>query len=234
MLSIDEQWPADEVRRQELASLVPYARNARTHSDEQVAQLAHSIQQWGWTVPVLVDEGGGIIAGHGRVLAAAQLGLADIPVMTARGWSEDKKRAYVIADNKLAANGGWDDALLRAELTDLQGLGFGADLLGFTAADLSALLGPATPDDADAGAAAEADAPANPAGNMLAKFGVPPFTTFNAREGWWQDRKRAWLAIGIQSELGRGDRPGAPATAIASQQSLTALKKSGRKRKAAA
>src|SRR3954469_22554956 len=99
-----QQWPADKVERWSLDRLIPYARNARTHSDTQVAQIAGSIKEWGWTVPVLVGEDGVIIAGHGRVLAARMLGVHDIPVMIARGWSEAQKRAYVIADNKLALN----------------------------------------------------------------------------------------------------------------------------------
>jgi P27 family predicted phage terminase small subunit len=93
-----QEWPADKVERWQLDRLVPYARNARTHSDAQVAQIAASVREWGWTVPVLVDESGMLIAGHGRVLAARKLGLSEIPVMVARGWSEAQKRAYVIAD----------------------------------------------------------------------------------------------------------------------------------------
>ena len=154
MLSIEQQWPADEVKRQAVASLVPYARNARTHSADQVDQLVASIREWGWTIPVLVDEGGGIIAGHGRVLAAAQMGLDDVPVMTARGWSDEKKRAYMLADNKLALNSGWDAQLLGAELVDLQAFGYGTDLMGFAAAELADLMGPQKPDAAPA-----ADAP---------------------------------------------------------------------------
>jgi hypothetical protein len=77
---------------------VPYAKNARTHSEEQIEQIAHAIEQWGWTVPCLVDEKGGLIAGHGRVLAAKQLGLDEVPVMVARSWGKAQKRAYVIAD----------------------------------------------------------------------------------------------------------------------------------------
>lgn len=112
-------WPADRVERRSIANLIPYARNARTHSDAQVAQIAASIREWGWTVPVLIDEVDGIIAGHGRVLAAQRLGLTDVPVMVAAGWSEAQRRAYVLADNKLALNAGWDEALLAVELNDL-------------------------------------------------------------------------------------------------------------------
>src|SRR4051812_39868630 len=100
-------WPADRVVRRPLADLAPYARNARTHSPEQVAQLAASIREWGWTAPVLIDEQSNIIAGHGRVLAAQSLGIREVPVMVAIGWSEQQKRAYLIADNKLSLNAGW-------------------------------------------------------------------------------------------------------------------------------
>jgi DNA modification methylase len=127
-----------------VASLVPYARNARTHSDEQVAQIAASIREWGWTVPVLVDEAGSIIAGHGRILAARKLGLAEVPVMVAAGWSEAQKRAYVLADNKLALNAGWDTDLLKVELGELQGGGFDLGLTGFSGDELAALLADAT------------------------------------------------------------------------------------------
>src|SRR4051794_20823540 len=106
-------WPADNVERWPLDRLIPNARNARTHSDAQVAQIAGSIAQWGWTVPVLVGEDNVIIAGHGRVLAAHKLGIQGIPVMVARGWSEAQKRAYTLADNQLALNAGWNEALLR-------------------------------------------------------------------------------------------------------------------------
>jgi hypothetical protein len=117
-------WPADKVERRKVKDLVPYAKNARTHSEEQIEQIAHAIEQWGWTVPCLVDEKGGLIAGHGRVLAAKQLGLNEVPVVVARGWSAAQKRAYVIADNKLTENGGWDDDLLKVEIGELQGEGF--------------------------------------------------------------------------------------------------------------
>jgi hypothetical protein len=136
---LDSVWPADHVERGPLSRLTPYARNARTHSDAQVAQIAASIREWGWTVPVLVNEDGTIIAGHGRVLAAQRLALTEVPVMVARGWSEAKRRAYVLADNKLTLNGGWDEALLRAELADLAGMGADLSLTGFSAEEVQAL-----------------------------------------------------------------------------------------------
>jgi DNA modification methylase len=136
---LDSVWPADHVERWPLSRLIPYARNARTHSDAQVTQIAASIREWGWTVPVLVNEDGTIIAGHGRVLAAQRLALTEVPVMVARGWSEAKRRAYVLADNKLTLNGGWDEALLRAELADLAGMGADLSLTGFSDEEVQAL-----------------------------------------------------------------------------------------------
>ena len=132
--------PADKVERWKIERLVPYARNARTHSDEQVAQIAASIREWGWTTPVLVDEDGGIIAGHGRTLAAQRLQMAEVPVMVARGWSDAKKRAYILADNKLALNAGWENELLNLELSELKELDFDLELIGFSADEITALM----------------------------------------------------------------------------------------------
>ena len=130
----------DRIERRPIETLIPYARNARTHSDEQIDQLVASMREWGWTNPVLVDEAGGIIAGHGRVMAARKLGLTEVPVIVADGWSEAQKRAYVIADNKLAENAGWDEELLSLELSELQELGFDLDITGFSDDELEALL----------------------------------------------------------------------------------------------
>ena len=146
--------PADKVERWDITKLVPYARNARTHSDEQVGQIAASIKEWGWTTPVLVDENGSIIAGHGRTLAAQRLQMTEVPVMVAKGWSDAKKRAYVLADNKLAMNAGWDNEMLALELGEIGELGFDLDLTGFTADEIAALMpeqiepGLTDPDDA--------------------------------------------------------------------------------------
>lgn len=142
------KWPADAVERRPLAGLIPYARNARTHSTEQVAQIAASIREWGWTSPILVDEADMIIAGHGRVLAAQQMKLDEVPVMVAAGWSEAQKRAYVIADNKLALNAGWDDDLLEIEISELQEAEFDLGLTGLSEKEIKAALRPA---DAGAG-----------------------------------------------------------------------------------
>lgn len=111
--------------------LIPYARNSRTHSDAQVAQIAASIKEFGFTNPVLIDGEGGIIAGHGRVMGAKALGLVSVPCIRLVGMSPDKVRAYVIADNNIALNSGWDEDLLAAELTDLLTAGYDTGVLGF-------------------------------------------------------------------------------------------------------
>lgn len=134
------EWPADKVERRLVSSLVPYARNARTHSDLQVAQIAASIREWGWTMPVLIDESGSIIAGHGRIMAAQKLGLVDVPCMTAKGWSDAQRRAYVLADNKLALNAGWDSEMEGLELQALEADGFDLSLTGFDEDELAAFL----------------------------------------------------------------------------------------------
>lgn len=151
-----KQNPADKVEQWPIEKLVPYAKNSRTHSEEQVAQIAASIKEWGFTTAVLVDESGSIIAGHGRVMAARKLGLASLPVMVAAGWTDAQKRAYVIADNKLALNAGWDNELLALELAELDGLGFDVELTGFSDEEIKALMpvevteGLTDPDDAPA------------------------------------------------------------------------------------
>lgn len=121
-------------------ALIPYARNSRTHSPEQVAQLARSIAQFGFTNPVLIDEHNTLIAGHGRVMAAQQLGLALVPAIRLGHLSDAQRRAYVIADNKLAEQAGWDMATLAREVEDLSAEGFDLDLLGFGDDELAALL----------------------------------------------------------------------------------------------
>jgi hypothetical protein len=134
------EWPADTVERRPLGGLLPYARNARTHSDEQIAQIAASMREWGWTNPLLVDEEGTLIAGHGRVLAAGRLGWKDGPVMVARGWTKAQKDAYRLADNKLSLNAGWDMEKLRVELTDLRAQAVDLTTLGFGQSELDHLL----------------------------------------------------------------------------------------------
>jgi DNA modification methylase len=160
----------------EAKALVPYARNARTHTPEQVDQLAASLRTFRWTNPVLIDEADGIVAGHGRVLAAAklyakgeriktvgggELPAGMVPVIVARGWSEAEKRAYVIADNKLAMNAGWDESLLKIELAEIKALEFDLAPIGFSDIELGDILRGAMTDPEDA-----PEAPAEPVSRL--------------------------------------------------------------------
>lgn len=132
--------PSLTVIQRKVADLTPYENNARTHSDEQLAQLGESIKEFGFTVPALVDENGGIIAGHGRVEAAKRIGMVEVPVIVAAGWGDAQKRAYVIADNKLALNSGWDMDKLKGELTALSDMGRDLTTLGFSSLELGDLM----------------------------------------------------------------------------------------------
>lgn len=122
-------------------NLIPYVNNSRTHSDQQIQQVAASIKEFGFTNPILTDEENGIIAGHGRLMAAQVLGLDEVPTITLKGLSESQKKAYVIADNQLALNSGWDLDKLKLELNQLENLNFNLDLIGFEGNELSNLLG---------------------------------------------------------------------------------------------
>lgn len=131
---------AEAIEQRPISTLTAYARNARTHSEAQIAQLQDSMREWGFTIPVLIAEDGTIIAGHGRVEAARRLGYEQVPVIVARGWTAQQIRAYVLADNRLAENAGWDTALLVSELEALTLDGFGISLAGFTESDMDRLL----------------------------------------------------------------------------------------------
>lgn len=138
-----------ELEQRPIAELTPYARNSRTHSPAQIAQIAASITEFGFTNPVLIDGGGQIIAGHGRVLAAESLGLAAVPVLILDHLTEAQRRAYVIADNQIALNAGWDEDALRQELEALGAADFNLDLLAFDVDQLAALLNPPSNSEAD-------------------------------------------------------------------------------------
>lgn len=127
-----ERWPVGQLKA--------YDRNARTHSSEQVTQIVASIQEFGFTNPLLVAADGEVIAGHGRLLAAQELDLGEVPVIVLGHLTPEQRRAYVIADNQLALNAGWDDELLRAELSDLEGLDFDLSLVGFSDEELAGLV----------------------------------------------------------------------------------------------
>jgi ParB-like chromosome segregation protein Spo0J len=128
-----------EYKTVSVTSLIPYARNSRTHSDAQVGQIAASIKEFGFLNPIIVDGESGIIAGHGRVLAAQKLGIAELPVIEAGHLSDTQRRAYIIADNKLAMNAGWDDEMLRVELDALGVDGFDLELTGFSLDEIQQL-----------------------------------------------------------------------------------------------
>ncbi|MDR3473002.1 MAG: DNA methyltransferase, partial [Devosia sp.] len=149
-----EHWPIDQLRA--------YARNPRTHDEEQVAQIAASIVEFGWTNPVLVSADGEVIAGHGRLEAAKRLGLDTVPVVILDHLTPAQRRAYVIADNKLALNAGWDDGLLAAELHALNGEGFDLSLTGFGISELDALMAPLDDAETDGETASDSDVDETP------------------------------------------------------------------------
>lgn len=138
--------PKLEIVYRKTRELVPYARNARTHSDAQIAQIAASIREFGFTNPVLIDERDGIVAGHGRVLAAELLKLAEVPTITLRGLTENQRRAYIIADNKLALNAGWDLALLQLEIEALRSESYDVALTGWSDEELAKIAKELAPD----------------------------------------------------------------------------------------
>jgi len=131
-----------QIKEVEVTALIPYAKNSRTHDDTQVAQIAASIKEFGWTNPILVDGDKGVIAGHGRLLAARKLGMSKVPTIELKDMTEAQKKAYIIADNKLALNAGWDTNFLSLELQELKDQDFDLTLLGFDDKELDALLAP--------------------------------------------------------------------------------------------
>jgi len=195
--AIEKVKGAGKIERIAVETLLPYAKNSRTHSDEQVAQIAASIKEFGFNNPILIDKENTIIAGHGRLMAARRVGMADVPCIRLGHLTETQRKAYIIADNRLALNAGWDNEVLSLELSELLEDDFDLDLLGFEADELDALLGNEEEEK-------KADIEK---GSLSNRFLIPPFSVLNAREGWWQDRKRAWLALGIKSEEGRDIAP---------------------------
>lgn len=182
--------PDLEVKLVPTDSLIPYLRNARTHSENQIAELAASVREFGWTNPLLVDGDNGVIAGHGRLMAARKLGLQRVPVIELAHLSENQKRLYILQDNKSALNAGWDIDLLRMEMSDFKELELDLSLTGFSDEEISELFNPEESGEKNAGA-------------LVDRFLLAPFSVLNAREGWWQERKRGWHQIGIASGEGR-------------------------------
>jgi DNA modification methylase len=134
-----------QIEQVPVEKLIPYVNNSRTHSEEQVAQIAASIREFGFNNPVLIDKDDTIIAGHGRIQAARKLGLAEVPCVRLEHLTETQRKAYIIADNRLALNAGWNEELLTIELNDLLADGFALDILGFDSDELKSLLDPVTP-----------------------------------------------------------------------------------------
>ena len=187
-----ETWPIDR--------LIPYARNPRKN-DEQVDRMAAAIQEFGFRIPVIAKSDGGVVDGHLRLKAAHKLGLAEIPVALADGLTEAQIKAFRILANKSASWADWDEDLLRLEFEELKDLDYDLDFTGFDEMEIAELA--ETPvmaaDNTPASEQAESKR-----GNLSERFGIPPFSVLSARDGWWQDRKRAWIALGIDSEEGRG------------------------------
>lgn len=208
---------APKVLLRKIDELAPDPRNARTHSADQIGNIAASIRRFGWTNPILADDL--IRAGHGRLLAAraiyaeggrihlapgperggAALPAGTVPVIDCTGWTEEERKAYNLADNQLALQAGWDTEILMAQLDELQAADFDIAEIGFDSAAIEA-LGVSEVETVEAPAGKKAGG-----GSLANEFLIPPFTVLNAREGWWMDRKRAWLALGIKSEVGRGE-----------------------------
>ena len=180
---------------QDVKKINAYVNNSRTHTPEQINQVANSIREFGFTNPILIDEQRNIIAGHARLEAAISLSMNEVPCIILHGLTELQKRAYLIADNQLALNAGWDLDILRAEIEVLELNEFDIDLLGFDEDFINQFN-------------EDIQEKLNEVGektSMSDKFLIPPFSVFNAREGWWQERKKKWLDYGIESEVGRSD-----------------------------
>jgi DNA modification methylase len=194
----------------EVASLKAYGANARTHSDAQIDQIKEAFRSFGF-IGVLAYDEQGLAAGHGRQIALLEMWEAGETVMgpgkreplpdgmapgvDITGLSPEERRAFIIADNKLALNAGWNEDLLRQELGALNALEFDMSPVGFDASELERLFADPVSDSTSP----------KKGGSMAAEFLIPPFTVLNAREGWWQERKRQWIGLGIQSEVGRGE-----------------------------
>lgn len=178
-----ELWPVNK--------LVAYEFNARTHSEEQVEKIAASIAEFGFNAPILVDERDAtIIAGHGRLMAAQRLGLREVPVIPLTHLSDAQRRAYIIADNKLADMSGWDEGMLAHELAAIASAGeFDLSLTGFDDEEMAEFVGSELARPMDAGKDLEVPE------FLVERFGVPPFSILDTRQGYWQERKRKWRAV---------------------------------------
>lgn len=171
--------------------------NARTHSEEQVTQIASSIKEFGFNNPILIDGDKGVIAGHGRLMAAKKLGLEEVPTIELTGLTETQKKAYILADNKIALNSGWDEELLRIETEELAMAGVDMEMIGFNPEELRQIV-----DGTES--ASSTDEPKQ-VGILAEKFLAPPFSILDTRKGAWKERVNFWKSLGIKSEVGRDD-----------------------------
>lgn len=172
--------------------LIPYARNTRTHTPEQVNKVASSIKEFGFTNPVLVDAEKGIIAGHCRVMASQKLGMQQVPTIEVTGWTDAQKRAYIIADNKLALDAGWDEELLRIELEELKNDSFDIELTGFELSEIDEILGSEE--------SQEFEESEQPLGSLSEKYLEPPFSILDSTSGRWVERVRLWKSLGLKRD----------------------------------
>ncbi|MDO8716394.1 MAG: ParB N-terminal domain-containing protein [Dehalococcoidales bacterium] len=182
-------------------SLIMYARNPRKN-DPQIPKMVAAISEFGFRLPILIKSDGNVIDGHLRIKAARQLGMTELPCVLGDGMSDAQVRAFRLLCNRSVSWAEWDDELLALEFQDLQAADFDLEMTGFGLDEIAGLLtgdpgGEPPEEGAEAGHRTLAD-----------RFGVPPFSVLDARQGYWQERKRAWLSLGIQSELGRGDNLG--------------------------
>ena len=181
-------WPIDKP--------ILYARNPRKN-DAVIDRMISSIQEFGFQTPILAQSNGTVIDGHLRLKAARKMGLTEIPVVLADGLTEVQVKAFRLLANRSVQWADWDMELLALEFDDLKAEGFDLDLTGFDADELAGI-------DLNGEPGTEGE-PGEARQTMAERFGIPPFSVLNAREGWWQARKQAWIAMGLQSELGRGE-----------------------------
>lgn len=182
-----------EIIYKKVKDLKCYEKNARQHSDEQVDQIIASINEYGFTNPILIDEKNKIIAGHGRLLASKKMGLDEVPCIILKGLTEAQKKAYCIADNKMALNASWDLNTLAEELESLKDLDFDLSLTGFSDDELNEILG--------TGEDLYKDKPNEL--NLQERFIAPPFSVLNSQLNYWQERKKKYIEMGIDSGKGR-------------------------------
>lgn len=182
-----ETWPVDR--------LVPYARNPRKN-DAQVGRMVSAIKEFGFRIPIIAKSDGTVVDGHLRLKAALQLGISEVPVALADELTDAQVKAFRILANQSANWAEWDDELLKLELDELKELDFDLELTGFDLSELEAFLSENYTEDTDGCS--------KTLGVLAELFGIPPFTILSARDGWWQNRKRAWIALGIDSGQGRG------------------------------